>query len=122
MPATGDPVLVVRLLERPAALASPAADMGIEVLGWAETGDPFAMVADRLRAALGRPVGPVALANRMWFEHAVRLQAVLGGGRANLAGAVMRDLRIRKSLAEVEALRRAGRAIDRVHERMGEWL
>ena len=134
LPAAGDPVLVVPLLERPAALASPVAGLGIEVLGWAETDDPFAVVADRLRAALGHPAGPVGLADRMWFEHALRLQEALraetrapdpGGGpvgAVGLAGAVMRGLRVRKSPAEVAALRRAGQAIDRVHGRMGEWL
>src|SRR5262249_30863128 len=70
LPAAGDPVLVVPLLERPAALASPVSGLGIEVLGWPETDDPFALVADRLRAALGHTPGPVGLANRMWFEHA----------------------------------------------------
>jgi Xaa-Pro aminopeptidase len=124
LPASGDPLLVVPLLERPAALASPVAGLGIEVLGWAETEDPFALVADVLRVALGRAAGRVGLANRMWVEHALRLQAALGAepGRIRLAGAVMRRLRIRKSAEEVAALRRAGQAIDRVHQRMGEWL
>ena len=132
VPATGDPLLVVPLLERPAALASPVGRLGIEVLGWAEADDPFALVADRLRAALGRPSGPVGLANRMWAEHALRLQAALsrdthspasgGAGQITLAGPVMRELRIRKSAAEVAALRRAGQAIDRVHDRIAEWL
>jgi Xaa-Pro aminopeptidase len=35
---------------------------------------------------------------------------------------VLRELRIHKSPAEVEALRRAGQAIDRVHEAMAGWL
>jgi Xaa-Pro aminopeptidase len=122
VPATGDPLLVVPLLERPAAMASPVGGLGIEVLGWPETADPFATVAERLRAALGRAPARVAVANRMWVEHALRLRAALGGGELELAGAVMVELRIRKSAAEVEALRRAGQAIDRVHERMGEWL
>jgi Xaa-Pro aminopeptidase len=34
----------------------------------------------------------------------------------------LRELRMRKDTAEVEALRRAGHAIDRVHRRMAEWL
>jgi Xaa-Pro aminopeptidase len=39
-----------------------------------------------------------------------------------LAGPVLTGLRIRKSPEEIAALRRAGKAIDRVHERMAEWL
>ena len=35
---------------------------------------------------------------------------------------MLRELRMRKSAAEVEALREAGAAIDRVHARVGEWL
>lgn len=39
-----------------------------------------------------------------------------------LAGPIVRELRMRKDAAEVEALRKAGAAIDRVHARVGEWL
>jgi Xaa-Pro aminopeptidase len=121
LPVTGDPVLVVPLLERPAALASPADELDIEVLGWPETADPYALVADRLGAALGRPAVRVGLANRMWAEQAFRLRDATGAA-AGLAGTVLRGLRVRKSAAEVAALRRAGAAIDRVHQRMAEWL
>jgi Xaa-Pro aminopeptidase len=116
VPASGDPVLVVPRLERPAALASPVAGLGIDVLGWDETDDPFALVAKQVGQ-----VGRIALANRMWVEHALALRAATGA-EITLAGAVLRELRVRKSPAEVEALRRAGQAIDRVHQRIGEWL
>ena len=39
-----------------------------------------------------------------------------------LAGPIVRELRMRKDAAEIEALRKAGAAIDRVHARVGEWL
>jgi len=39
-----------------------------------------------------------------------------------LATDVLRQLRMIKDDAEIDALRRAGHAIDRVHARMGEWL
>ena len=39
-----------------------------------------------------------------------------------LAGPIVRELRMRKDAAEIEALREAGAAIDRVHARVGEWL
>jgi len=48
--------------------------------------------------------------------------AALPGVEQVLAGQVMRALRARKSAAEVEALRRAGQAIDRVHEAVPGWL
>ncbi|MDX6263204.1 MAG: hypothetical protein QOH84_4892, partial [Kribbellaceae bacterium] len=35
---------------------------------------------------------------------------------------IVRELRMRKDAAEVDALRKAGAAIDRVHARVGEWL
>ena len=38
------PVMLVPLLERPAALASPAADL-MEVVGWADGEDPYAAAA-----------------------------------------------------------------------------
>jgi Xaa-Pro aminopeptidase len=39
-----------------------------------------------------------------------------------LAGTVLRELRMRKTPDEVEALRRAGAAIDRVHAQVPQWL
>jgi Xaa-Pro dipeptidase len=39
-----------------------------------------------------------------------------------LAGPVLRELRMRKDEAELAELRAAGAAIDRVHARVGEWL
>jgi len=122
IPRDGDPVLLVPLLERPAALASPAADLGIEIIGWAETDDPFGQVAQRLAAAPGGRPDRVAVANRMWAEHALKLRDALPGSAVELADPVLRQLRMRKEPAEVAALRRAGQAIDRVHRRMADWL
>jgi Xaa-Pro aminopeptidase len=123
LPADGDPVLVVPLLERPAALASPAGSMDLEVAAWQETDDPVALVADRLRTygggALPKRVG---LANRMWAEQVLRFRDRLPDTELDLSSTVLRQLRMRKTPAEVDALRRAGAAIDRVHERMGEFL
>jgi Xaa-Pro aminopeptidase len=42
--------------------------------------------------------------------------------RQMLASDVLGALRLRKTVDEVDGLRRAGQAIDRVHSRMGEWL
>jgi len=53
--------------------------------------------------------------------HVVPLSAAIGSP-ARLATPVLRELRMIKDAEEIEALRRAGAAIDRVHARMGEWL
>lgn len=117
VPAAGDPFLVVPRLELPAAQASPAGRLGIELIPWDETQDPYALVAARL----GRPV-TVGLADRMWALMVLRFAAALPGTSQRLASAALGALRSVKSPAEIEALREAGRAIDRVHEVVPQWL
>ncbi|PWI42142.1 Xaa-Pro peptidase family protein [Streptomyces sp. ICBB 8177] len=118
IPAGSDPLLVVPALEKPAAEASPVGGLDLEVIGWAETDDPYAVVAERLP----RNVKRIAVDNHMWAEKLLAFRAAMPGAEQSLAGEVLRELRMRKSPAEVEALRRAGAAIDRVHRRIGEWL
>ncbi|MDN3355199.1 Xaa-Pro peptidase family protein [Actinomadura sp. DC4] len=111
LPATGDPFLVVPRLELAAAEASPVGALGVEMVPWGESEDPFALVAGRLPADLAR----VGVADRMWAVMALRFRAALPRAEQVAAGTVLRELRMRKSRAEVEALREAGAAIDRVH-------
>ena len=116
LPATGDATLVVPLLEHAVAEASPAGAF-LEIATHGETDDAYALVAGVVGA-----VKRVGLANRMWAEQVLRFRTAFPGAEQSLAGAVLRDLRMRKTPAEVAALRAAGAAIDRVHARMGEWL
>jgi Xaa-Pro aminopeptidase len=111
VPAADDPFLVVPRLELPAAQASPAGALGIEFVAWDETDDPFALVASRLP----RDPAPVGVADRMWAVMALRFRDALPAAAQVPAGRVLRGLRMRKSAAEVAALREAGAAIDRVH-------
>ncbi|WP_448073696.1 M24 family metallopeptidase [Georgenia yuyongxinii] len=113
----GDPALVVPRLEAPAAAASPAGVTGLDVVTWDETTDPYALVASLLTDARR-----VAVDNHMWAEKVLRLRAAMPGVEQRLAGDVLHQQRMRKSPAEIQALRVAGAAIDRVHERMGQWL
>jgi Xaa-Pro aminopeptidase len=117
VPADGDPALYVPRLELPAAQASPAGSLGLDIIAWEETDDPFRLVADRL----GDPAS-VGLSDRMWALFVLRFRDVLPSARLALASGALRPLRIRKTAAEVEALREAGAAIDRVHERVPGWL
>ena len=118
LPVDGDPVLIAPQLEVPAAHASPAGRLGIEIAGWQETQNAYAFAAARLPKGLGS----VGVDNHMWAEKLLGFREALPGVRQELAGPVLGGLRMRKTPAEVEALRLAGDAIDRVHARMGEWL
>jgi Xaa-Pro aminopeptidase len=121
VPALGDPVLLVPRLEQPAALASGAGD-SVTVVSHEESDDAFAMAATIIADAIGRPAQTVAVADRMWAEQVLRLRDVMPQADQVAAGQVMRPLRLHKQPDEVDSLRRAGQAIDRVHSRMGEWL
>ena len=85
--------------------------------GWAETEtrtppSPAGWATRRL----------VGLANRMWAEQVLRFRAALPAAEQSLGSEVLGALRMRKTTDEVDALRRAGQAIDRVHGRMAEFL
>lgn len=110
VPAVGDPFLVVPRLELPAAQASPAGRLDLEMVAWDEADDPYALVAGRLPG-----VDRVGVADRMWAMMVLRFRAAMPAAEQVPAGEVMRELRMRKSPAEVAALRAAGAAIDRVH-------
>ena len=117
VPAHGDPALFVPRLELPAAQASPAGSLGLEMVPWEETDDPFRLVAGLLGS-----VSAVGLSDRMWALFVLRFRDVLAAARLALASGALRPLRIRKTPAEVAALRAAGEAIDRVHARVPGWL
>ncbi|MFD2415296.1 M24 family metallopeptidase [Amycolatopsis pigmentata] len=111
------PALVVPKLEAPGYAHVPAGELGVEVVTWVDGEDPYRMVADRL----GKP-RRVAVSDNTAARHVLPFRAALGDAEQTLAGPIVRELRMRKDAAEIEALRRAGAAIDRVHARMGEWL
>lgn len=117
IPSAGSPTLVVPALEHPAALASPAAELGVEILTWGETHDPYAIVGDLIPRA-----GRVALDDHMAARQVLKLRDALPAAQQVLATNILGELRIRKSEAEVDALARAGAAIDRVHAQVGALL
>jgi Xaa-Pro aminopeptidase len=117
VPAEGTPALVVPKLEAPGYAQVPADDLGIDVLTWVDGDDPYRLVAGRFGRA-----GRVAVSDFTPALHVLALRDALGDAEQTLAGPVVRELRMRKDAAEVDALRTAGAAIDRVHARVGEWL
>ena len=117
VPADGDPFLLVPRLELKAAQASPASGLDVELVAWGETTSPFGIISGRLASPRS-----VALADRMWALHVLQFADIFPHATQHLASTVLSPLRIRKSAAEVRALRAAGEAIDRVHARVPQWL
>jgi Xaa-Pro aminopeptidase len=108
--ADGQHTLVVPQLERPRA---EAADTGVMLRDFTETDDPYGVVAQCLE---GVPASAVfAAGDRLWSMFLLGLQDALPAAKWTRASEVTKHLRMRKSAAEIGALRRAGQAIDRVH-------
>lgn len=128
LPAQGRSTLVVPRLEQPAAEASPAvsADL-VELVSWEETEDPFALVAEHLQVTKSRPeiqvgalggtwgrLGGLLVSDRLWATFLLRLQAAVPDAAFGLASSVVSPLRQIKDEEEIELLRRAAHAADRV--------
>jgi Xaa-Pro aminopeptidase len=110
--ATGDPVLVVPALEAPRV--PPPGDL-FTVLPWADAEDPIDHVCSVLGGS-GRRGGVLRLAvsDRAWATTLIELQGRLPDAGWVPASTVTSPIRAIKDASELEALRRAGAAADRV--------
>jgi Xaa-Pro aminopeptidase len=108
VPRDGDAVLVVPRLEAPRVVERPDV---FAIKPWEETDDPIAVVAQLVGASAGTRL---AIGDRTWSRFLVDLQAALPSATWRKAGEVVGPLRAVKDAAEVEALRRAGAAVDAV--------
>jgi Xaa-Pro aminopeptidase len=107
-----EPALIVPRLEAPAARAGSRTP--VEIVTWLETDDPHELAAGLVRSGGGDPGGSIAVSDRLWSVHLLRLQAAVHDATWRSASAVLRELRIIKDADEVELLRIAGAAADRV--------
>jgi Xaa-Pro aminopeptidase len=118
VPASGSATLVVPRLEAaPARLCPAAADGSVDLATWDETDDPIALVGRLVAAAVGRPLDGLrrlAVSERLWAMHVLRLQDRIPSARLEGAGAVLGALRMIKDADEIELLRLAAAAADRV--------
>lgn len=116
VPADGStPTVVVPRLELASLKESAILELGLAVQDWVDGDDPYALVA----AAL--PGSAVAVTDAMPALHLLPLASVLGVVPV-LATDVLRQLRMIKDPSEIDALAKAGAAIDRVHARVPEFL
>ena len=117
LPAAGQPTIVVPRLELASLNESAITELGLTVRDWVDGDDPYRLVGD----ALGGAPAVAAVTDSMPALHLLPLAGVLGAPPV-LATDVMRGLRMVKQPAEIDALRKAGAAIDRVHARVPEFL
>ncbi|GAA4298426.1 M24 family metallopeptidase [Mycobacterium paraffinicum] len=117
LPASGDPTVVVPRLELASLKGSAIAELGLAVRDWVDGDDPYQLVG----AAFGGGPAATAVTDSMPALHLLPLAGVLGVLPV-LATDVMRTLRMVKEEGEIDALRKAGAAIDRVHARVPEFL
>ncbi|WP_054813119.1 M24 family metallopeptidase [Nocardia arizonensis] len=110
------PSVVIPKLELAGLAGSAAGELGLSVLDWVDGVDPYQLVKSTLHAG-----SRVAVADAMPALHLIPLATSFSGLPVS-ATPVLRELRMVKDAAEIDALRRAGAAIDRVHARMGEFL
>lgn len=111
------PTIVVPRMELAALKDSAIGDLGVTVRDWVDGENPYELAA----AALGVGTIATAVTDSMPALHLLPLADILGMVPV-LATDVLRSLRMIKDAAEIDALRRAGEAIDRVHARVPEFL
>ena len=102
----GEATLVVPRLEAPRVTERPDV---FTLRPWDETDDPVAIVAGLAGGAATLGVG-----DHTWARFLLDLQAALPAARFTKASTVLGPLRAVKDKAEVEALRRAAEAVDRI--------
>jgi Xaa-Pro aminopeptidase len=120
LPAAGEPTIVVPRLERASLNESAVTELDLTVRDWVDGEDPYQLVGDALGGG-PQPALAAAVTDAMPALHLLPLAGVLGVLPV-LATDVMRGLRMVKQPAEIDALRKAGAAIDRVHARVPEFL
>jgi Xaa-Pro aminopeptidase len=106
------PSIVVPRLERGATEAGLRTDAAI--VTWNEVRDPYDVVTGLLLGPTGHAGPRIAVSDTLWASHLLRLQAALPAARFEPASPVLRDLRMIKDAAEIDLLRLAAHAADRV--------
>ncbi|MGB3304408.1 M24 family metallopeptidase [Gordonia sp. (in: high G+C Gram-positive bacteria)] len=116
IPAQGPARVVTARLELASLRESAIGELGLQITDWVDGEDPYTLALDGFG-----PHAKLAVSDALPALHLIPLSQRTSAPIA-LATPVLRELRMIKDQAELEALRRAGAAIDRVHARMAEFL
>ena len=115
--SSGESTVVLPRMELAALRESAVADLGLVVRDWVDGENPYRLVGQ----ALGGAEAAVAVTDSMPALHLLPLAELLGVVPV-LATGVLAALRMVKDAHEIEALRTAGAAIDRVHAQVPQFL
>jgi Xaa-Pro aminopeptidase len=105
LPASGKPSFVVPRLEAPNV--ADKADL-VEIASWEETESPAGIVG-----RLAGPAQSIAVGDQLHAAFLLRLQEAIAGAAWSEGGPILRDLRMRKDAAEIEAMREVARRTDK---------
>ena len=106
IPATGDPTMIVPVLERPDAEKSPAAG-AVALEDWTDGSDPYEATAGMLDGS-----GRYAISDSAWAMHVLGLQRALPRSSYESMTSAIPLLRAVKGADELERLTAAGAAAD----------
>lgn len=110
VPRDGDATLVVPGLEAARVTERPEV---FSVKGWGETEDPISIIAD-----LAGPASTVAVGDHMWAGFLVDLTGAMPAASFRRASSITSPIRQVKEQDEIERLRAAGAAVDRIAARL----
>lgn len=110
LPRDGEATLVVPGLEAPRVVERPGV---FSVLGWGETEDPLNIIA-----GLAGNVTSAAVSDKTWSRFTLGLMERMPSASFSNASAVLSDLRSVKTPDEIERLRAASHAVDRIAARL----
>ena len=106
IPASGEPAMIVPILERPDAEKSPAAE-AVALKDWTDGSDPYEATAALLDGS-----GRYAISDAAWAMHVLALQRTLPDSSYESMTSAMPLLRAIKGDDELERLAAAGAAAD----------
>lgn len=117
IPAEGTPQLFAPGTDILDLNLSPVPQLDVQVHGWNDGDDIYGQVAD----AIGRDASKVAATAALTADHLFQLQGVISAEWV-LANTALAELFSSKDPAEIDELRKAAQAIDRVHAQVPELL
>ncbi|MFH0410591.1 M24 family metallopeptidase [Corynebacterium sp. L4756] len=117
IPAEGKPQLFAPNTDIVDLNLSPVPNLSVEVHGWNDGDDIYGQVAD----SIGREAKTVAATSALTADHLFELQGLVGKQWV-LANTALAELFSSKDAAEIDELRKAAQAIDRVHAQVPELL